>query len=211
MKKQILGLTLSLLALCGASRCFAKDETVWDLVQENKAGVYYVSRESVEKTLKKPESPQVYKVRTKAVFKDEPFIRLLNEHFGKKLKDGDSASSCELILSLNTMDDTYRVDKVELFSKNGKRLEKKSLEEEFQLIPQSTYVAVLEKQLKEQITAPVAEDKKFGAGTEEKKNQSDSVDKKSQIGADDKKNQNGAEDKNNQKGTNANNDESKRI
>jgi hypothetical protein len=202
MKKQILGLTLSLLALCSVSRCFAKDDTSWDLVQENKAGIYYVSRESVEKTLKKPEAPQVYKVRTKAVFKDEPFIRLLNEHFGKKLKEGDSASSCELILSLNTEDDTYRVEKVELFSKKGKRLVKKSLEEEFQTIPQSTYVAVLEKKLKEQNTAPVAQGKKVSDGSEEKKNEADSKDKMDQTGVKDKKNQ---------KGTTVNNDESKRI
>ncbi|MCH3951068.1 MAG: hypothetical protein LKE33_09085 [Acidaminococcus sp.] len=202
MKKQILGLTLSLLALCGASRCFAKDDTAWDLVQENKAGIYYVSRESVEKTLKKPEAPQVYKVRTKAVFKDEPFIRLLNEHFGKKLKEGDSASSCELILSLNTEDDTYRVEKVELFSKKGKRLVKKSLEEEFQTIPQSTYVSVLEKKLKEQNTAPVTQEKKDSDGTEDKKDKADSKDKMNQTGVKDKKNQ---------KGTTINNDESKRI
>lgn len=147
MKKEFLALAVSLLTAGSLSPVFAKAAGTWTLIQENKAGAYYADPGSIKAEPGKTAAPQVYTVRTKAVFRDVPFIRLLNEHYGKKLKKGDSADHCELTVSLNPSEGTYRVDRIELYSRSSRLLERKKLKEPFVPIPKGTYMTVLAKQL----------------------------------------------------------------
>ena len=82
-------------------------------------------------------------VKTKAVLKDQNFIRLLGETYEKKLEDNDRPGSCELIVSLNLENHTYKVDQVALLSKKGKVIEKKHLKEAFIPIPKMTFIEAL--------------------------------------------------------------------
>ena len=75
--------------------------------------------------------------------KDQNFIRLLGETYEKKLEDNDRPGSCELIVSLNLENHTYKVDQVALLSKKGKVIEKKHLKEAFIPIPKMTFIEAL--------------------------------------------------------------------
>jgi hypothetical protein len=142
MKKELIILLTSVMTLCSGSFAFARAER-WSLLGENLSGQYFVDRASLDKAMQKEKDGIVKNVRTKALFRNVSFIRLLNEHYDQKLGDADRAHSCELIVSLNLQNNTYKVDHVAVFSKKGKTLEKKNLKEAFIPIPPKTFMDAL--------------------------------------------------------------------
>ena len=125
MKKELLVLLASVLTFYTGKTVSAKE--TYQLLGVNPAGEYYVEQESLEKALQKEKGGLLEQVKTKAVLKDQNFIRLLGETYEKKLEDNDRPGSCELIVSLNLENHTYKVDQVALLSKKGKVIEKKQL------------------------------------------------------------------------------------
>ena len=117
----------------------------WEVVAENKEGIYSYDKNSLVyfPDSAKPQDIKEIKVTAKADILEENFLRLLQEKYGKKLKDQDKVANCILHLVLNQPKKTYNITSVELLSKAGKELSKKSLPEKFQPIPPKTFVAVL--------------------------------------------------------------------
>ena len=141
MKKELLVLLASVLTFYTGKTVSAKE--TYQPLGVNPAGEYYVEQESLEKALQKEKGGLLEQVKTKAVLKDQNFIRLLGETYEKKLEDNDRPGSCELIVSLNLENHTYKVDQVALLSKKGKVIEKKHLKEAFIPIPKMTFIEAL--------------------------------------------------------------------
>ncbi len=143
MNKKILALAVLGCTLF-SSQALAKDAD-WNLLGENKSGAYYVDAASLKPVGKEADLTQA---STKAVFKDKAFLRILNDHFAKKLKENDTAAGCELIVTLNSVQNTYKIDQIKVVSEKGKTLESRKLQEEFSPIPARTFVAQLNQEVK---------------------------------------------------------------
>ena len=87
MKKELLVLLASVLTFYTGKTVSAKE--TYQLLGVNPAGEYYVEQESLEKALQKEKGGLLEQVKTKAVLKDQNFIRLLGETYEKKLEDND--------------------------------------------------------------------------------------------------------------------------
>lgn len=84
MKKELLVLLASVLTFYTGKTVSAKE--TYQLLGVNPAGEYYVEQESLEKALQKEKGGLLEQVKTKAVLKDQNFIRLLGETYEKNSK-----------------------------------------------------------------------------------------------------------------------------
>lgn len=144
MKKQWMALCLSALVVVGAKSAAAKEKEQWSLLGGNAAGAYYADTTSFRRV---DNSEEKIEVRTRAVLKDPGVIRLLNHHYGEKLGKADFARECLLTVVVDMADHTYKVEKVQLLSKQGKTLDKKEIKEDFIPIPEDTFIGILEKEV----------------------------------------------------------------
>ena len=82
MKKELFGSARISFDILYRKTVSAKE--TYQLLGVNPAGEYYVEQESLEKALQKEKGAFFEQVKTKAVLKDQNFIRLLGETYEKK-------------------------------------------------------------------------------------------------------------------------------
>ena len=144
MKKQLLALVFSCFVLCGCGDALAAKPTEWSLLGENKSGTYYTDLASFKQ---EPKTPSLTQATARAVLKNPSFIRLLDHLYAKKLKETDSAKECIMDVEIDEAGHTYRINQIQVLTRNGKTLEKKKIKENFSPIPQRTFVDALEKEI----------------------------------------------------------------
>ena len=144
MKKQLLALVFSCFVLWGCGDALAAKPTEWSLLGENKSGAYYTDLASFKQ---EPKTPSLTQATARAVLKKPSFIRLLDHLYAKKLKETDSAKECIMDVEIDEAGHTYRINQIQVLTRNGKTLEKKKIKEGFSPIPPKTFVAALEKEI----------------------------------------------------------------
>lgn len=111
----------------------------WLQVLENDFGIYYYDPNSV--AVDKEAGTVTMAVRT--VFTNQKVIGDLNNTYAAKLSKKDVTASCEMSMVFRPEEKTYTVESLQVFSKQGVKLETRTNDKTFVPVPEKTFAEAM--------------------------------------------------------------------
>lgn len=121
-----------------------KTEPIWNIVQENKFGVFAFDSNSLSfvKSGKKWNKDEV-EVTVKTVFSDKEIIKKLDEKYALKLQPREKTQYWLLHMRFNLVDNTYAIKKTEYFGSKETLLETINRKVNMVAIPEKSFADVM--------------------------------------------------------------------
>lgn len=111
----------------------------WSFILQNDFGVYAYDNSSLKLDTKK----DLVSVLVKTVFTNEEVLKKLNQTYADKLNDNDKTAYCEMSMLFNPQEKSYAVKKMDVYSKQGIKLETKENKVKMVAVPEKTFAEAM--------------------------------------------------------------------
>ena len=111
----------------------------WSFILQNDFGVYAYDNKSLKFDGKK----DLVSVLVKTVFTNEDVLKKLNQTYADKLNNNDKAAFCEMLMLFNPQEKSYAVKKMDVYSKQGMKLETKENKLKMIPVPEKTFAEAM--------------------------------------------------------------------
>lgn len=111
----------------------------WSFILQNDFGVYAYDNTSLKLDTRKNKVD----VLVKTVFTNEDILKKLNQTYADKLSGNDKTSYCEMQMVFNPEKKTYAVKRMDVFSKQGTKLETKENKVKMVAVPEKTFAEAM--------------------------------------------------------------------
>ncbi|NCD08662.1 MAG: hypothetical protein EOL98_04410 [Negativicutes bacterium] len=111
----------------------------WSFILQNDFGVYAYDN----KSLKFDDKKDLVSVIVKTVFTSEDVLKKLNQTYADKLNNNDKTSYCEMLMLFNPQEKSYAVKKMDVYSKQGMKLETKENKIKMVPVPEKTFAEAM--------------------------------------------------------------------
>ena len=108
-------------------------------ILQNDFGVYAYDNTSLKLDSKKG----IVSVIVKTVFTNEDVLKKLNQTYADKLDGKDKTSYCEMLMLFNPQEKSYAVKKMDVYSKQGIKLETKENKVKMVAVPEKTFAEAM--------------------------------------------------------------------
>jgi len=111
----------------------------WSFILQNDFGVYAYDNTSLKLDAKKGK----VEVLVKTVFTNQDVLKNLNQTYANKISGNDKVSYCEMQMVFNPGEKTYAVKRMDVFSKQGAKLETKENKVKMVMVPEKTFAEAM--------------------------------------------------------------------
>ena len=111
----------------------------WSFILQNDFGIYAYDNTSLKFNSKK----DIVSVTVKTVFTNEDVLKKLNQTYAEKLDNKDKTSYCEMLMLFDPQEKSYVVKKMDVFSKQGTKLETKENKTKMIPVPEKTFAEAM--------------------------------------------------------------------
>ena len=111
----------------------------WSFILQNDFGVYAYDNASLKFDAKK----DLVSVLVKTVFTNEEVLKKLNQTYADKLDNNDKTAYCEMSMLFNPQGKSYAVKKMDVYSKQGTKLETKENKIKMVPVPEKTFAEAM--------------------------------------------------------------------